>query len=510
MKTATKLSSEWIYKFYKELEANGVENHALLIMQNGEILFEEYAYPYSAEMPHTMFSVTKSIVSTAAGFAIDEGLFSLDSEILPFFSEYERCESEEWKNLTVRSVLTMQSNKEFSFLQDMTGDYVAMFMKAPFRKEKGFLYSNNDAHMVAALIQKLSGMNLVEYLTPRLFEPLGIEPPEWETNLKGECIGGTGAYMKLRDLAKISQCYGNGGKYNGKQVIPEWWTKEATQKHVSFENHENEDGYGYLFWLQNGVFSMNGMYGQQISYFPEYDAVIAVFNCVVNDSSNNRLMKNVLVKAFEGQSSPEWDEKLESYLENRKLKSLPVASKEKPGVPVGKTFYLSPLSDKLAKLMFPASLVPRTLTSSFAKRPKSNLDKVSFCLSDDVFTVKWFEEEDEVVINCGLDGKPRLSECRIKGYCYKIWAYAYAENGIVNAVIKPLNTLATQRVRFEFSADTVKIQMVGTPDFTEFIAHNANESRFVRNSGMFRPLINKGLRLALSTVQKPMKFKAKR
>lgn len=177
MLTKATLSSEWIYKFYKELENHGIENHGieshgLLIMKDGETVFEEYAYPYSGDMPHTLFSVTKSIVATAAGFAVDEGLFSLDSKILPFFPEYEHCESDEWDNLTVRSILTIQSNKEFSFLQDMTGNYAEMFMKAPFRKDKGFLYSNNDAHMVAALIQKCSGMNLVDYLTPRLFEPL--------------------------------------------------------------------------------------------------------------------------------------------------------------------------------------------------------------------------------------------------------------------------------------------------------------------------------------------------
>ena len=102
-------------------------------MKDGETVFEEYAYPYSGDMPHTLFSVTKSIVATAAGFAVDEGLFSLGSKILPFFPEYEHCESDEWDNLTVRSILTIQSNKEFSFLQDMTGNYAEMFMKAPFR-----------------------------------------------------------------------------------------------------------------------------------------------------------------------------------------------------------------------------------------------------------------------------------------------------------------------------------------------------------------------------------------
>ncbi len=507
MNTKTKLSSEWIYKFYKELEKNGIENHGLLIMQNGEVVFEEYAYPYSADMPHTLFSVTKSIVATAAGFAIDEGLFSLDSKIISLFPEYEACKSDEWENLTVHSVLTMQSNKEFSFTQDMTGNYVQMFMKAPFRKNKGFLYSNNDAHIVAALVQKFSGMNLVDYLMPRLFEPLGIERPEWETNSIGECIGGTGAYLKLRDLAKICQCYADGGKYNGAQVIPEWWTKEATKKHVDFEGRENEDGYGYLFWLQDGVFSMNGMFGQQISYFPQYNAVVAIFNCVIDDTPNNRLMKTVLAKAFEENSDPVWDEKLSDYLQNRIEK--PKKCDKIPDIPTNKTFYLTPASDMLAKLMFPASLIPRSLTSSFAIRPKSNMSRVSFEISENTFTVKWFEENDEIIVNCALDGNPCISECSIKGYRYKIWAYAYMENGVLNAVIKPINTLSTQHFTFKFYDDTVEIQIKGTPSFPEFIKKNANQSSIVSGHHKLRPLIMKVLGAVLATTEMPLKFRAK-
>ncbi len=508
MQTKRKLSSKRIYEYYKELEKCGIENHGLIIEQGGEIVFEEYAYPYCAEMPHTLFSVTKSIVSTAAGFAIDEGLFSLDTKIADIFPEHEKCAGEGWEELTIRSVLTMQSNKEFSFLQDMTGDYTEMFMKAPFRKDKGFLYSNNDAHIVSAAISKCAGMSLVEYLTPRLFAPLGIEPPEWEKNAKGECIGGTGAYLKLRDLVKISRCYADGGKFGGVQVIPEWWTKEATAKQVDLSDRENEDGYGYLFWLHKGIFSMNGMFGQQVSYIPEYDAVVAIFNSVVDDNSNNRLLKFFLPEALNEDSDAEWDAKLTEYLQNRGEK--PRACTQLPQIPEGKSFYITPVSDVIAKMMFPASLIPRSLTASFAMRPKKNLDKLSFSVSDDVFTVRWFEEDDEVTINCGLDGNPRFSECRIKGYCYKIWAYAYSENGILKAVIKPLNTLATQYADFEFKGDTVKIKFRGTPSFTEFIKKNANQSSFVSNSGIFKPLLMGGVDKFLVFAEKPMKFKEKK
>ncbi len=505
MVKAEKLSCKRLYEFYRELENRGIENHSLLIMQHGETVFEEYAAPYSADMPHTLFSVTKSVVATAAGFAIEEGLFSLDSKILSIFPEYEHCESEQWEETTVRSVLTMQSNKDFSFLQDMTGDYVEIFMKAPFRKNKGFLYSNNDAHMVAALVQKLSGENLVDYLMPRLFEPLGIDRPFWETNEKGECIGGTGAYLKLRDLAKICQCYADSGKYNGRQVIPEWWAKEATRLQVDFDGN-GKNGYGYLFWLEGGCVCMSGMFGQFIGYFPKHDAVIASLNCVVDDGKNTSLIENELVKAFGEKCDDEWEKKLSDYLEARGEK--PVACKPLPDIPTGRVFRLTAFSDVIAKLMFPASIIPRSLTSSFARRPKKNLDRVSFELTDDVFAIKWYEEEDEVIIKCGLDGVPRTSHCSIKGYPYIIRAYAFMQGGKLHAVIKPVNTLATQYATFDFASESVKIQLKGTPSFPEFISRNADHSDIIRNHPKLRPIMMKGLNFVLSTTEIPMKFKA--
>ena len=163
----------------------------------------------------------------------------------------------------------------------------------------------------------------------------------------------------------------------------------------------------------------------------------------------------------------------------------------------------------VANLMFPASVIPRSLTASFAKRPKSNFNEVSFELKDDVFTVKWKEEGDEVVINCGLDGEPRMSECEIKGYLYKIWAYAYSENGKINAVVKPINTLSTQYMIFDFEENTVKIQIKGTPSFPEFILKNATSPDFVKKHKPIKFIVTKAVKLLVSTTEKSMKFKTK-
>lgn len=505
MSTKTKLSKKAIYDFYKDLEKHNIENHAFVMMKGDEIVFENYVYPYSADMPHTLFSITKSIVSTAVGFAVDEGLLSLNDKIRDIFGEFPHERSEEWERLTLRQVLTMQSNKEFSFTQDMTGDYVQMFMKAPFRTEnRGFLYSNNDAHIAAAAVQKMAGMNLVDYLTPRLFEPLEIEKPFWETNMNDENIGGTGCHLRLRDLAKICRCYADGGKWKGKQIIPEWWTKVATQLQVEHENGK-DGGYGYLFWITNGRFSMDGMFGQRVTYIPEHDAVIASFNCCVNDPDFTTAFENILPKAFCETCDDEWDEKLKNHLAS--LNKMPEKCGKLPAIPTGKKFYLTAVSGMIANIIFPASLIPRSLTSSLAKRTKKNFNEVSFDVADDVFTVRWKEEGDEVVINCGLDGEPRFSECSIKGYTYKIWAYAFMKDGKLNAVVKPINTLATQSIEFTFGKRKVKLQFRGSPSFVDFIAKNADQSDFIKNSGALKPTLMKVVRKALGTTEMPMTFR---
>ncbi len=504
VKSDVKISSKAILEYYRKLDEKDIENHGLIILHRGKLAFEHYIKPYSAEIPHTMFSLTKSVVSTAVGFAIDEGLLSLDDKVIDFFPEYEACESDEWDNVTVRSLLTMQSNKEFSFTQDMRGNYVEMFMKAPFRKNKGFLYSNNDAHVAGAILQKITGMNLIDYLNPRLFAPLEIDVPFWEFNCISELVGGTGCYMKLRDLAKIGQCYYNGGEWNGEQIIPRWWTQEATKMHVRF-GVKSTEGYGYFFWIHEGGYSMTGMYGQQVTCFPEKELVMACFNCCLNDGDSSRAFEKILPRAFEEEPSEEWDETLRFYLKNKDAE-IPVCE-NLPQIPQGKTFRLSKVSDLLAGLIFPASIIPRSVICSMAMRPRKNLNNLSFESDENVLVIKWQEEDNDVIIKCGLDGKPRLSGISIKGYPYVLWAYAFMKDGKLNAVVKPINTLSTITIVFEFLKNKVKMKIDSTPDFIDFIVKNADKSDFVRKNPKLQPIILKVIRKALEITHSPMIFK---
>ena len=113
------------------------------------------------------------------------------------------------------------------------------------------------------------------------------------------------------------------------------------------------------------------------------------------------------------------------------------------------------------------------------------------------------------MVNCGIDGEPRFSECSIKGYTYKIWAYAFMKDGRLNAVVKPINTLSTQKIEFTFGEKEVKLQFKGSPSFVDFIAKNADQSGFIKNSGALKPTLMKVVRKALGTTEMPMKFKSK-
>jgi len=497
------LSSARILDFYKGCDSHGIKNHGLIISRNGETLFEHYIFPYSAEMKHTLFSVTKSLVSTAVGFAIDEGLVTLETKVSNYFEDYKQSKGTE--KITVRDLLTMHSGKQFSFLQDMTGDYVEIFMKAGFRKENGFLYSNNDVHILSAMLQRITGMPVVDYLTPRLFEPLGIEKPDWETDCKDICVGGTGAYLPLPSLVKIVQCYLDGGKYQGRQVVPEFWTKEATKKQVELDaDNPTADGYGYLFWTFRDSFCMNGLYGQIITGFPKLGVVIGYTNCTVNDVPLFVLSRECLLPALDEEDNESDNKRLEEYLISKDEKIIEKPARGK--VPNGE-YKIDPLSKVVAGLFFPSRLIPRSITSSMAKQPKESFDRFSFSQTDDEIIIKWHEEGDCVTVKCGLDGKPHMSECAVKGYKYILWSYGWWEGDTLNVELKPINTLSALSMKFRFGNDSFKLSTKETPDFSEFILNNMNQVEILAKCEPLKKAASGFMKIMLRTLDAEMRFK---
>ena len=250
------VSSKVVNEFLTDAHKVGYEFHSLMVIRHGKVAVEWYNEPYNKDTPQAVYSVSKSFTSTAIGFAISEGLISLDTKLVDIFPDYPPKKPDaRFEKLTVRNLLRMSSGKQPSFLSDKGKvDWIEDYINSPWKFEPGekFLYVNENIFMLSAIINRVTGMSMREYLRPRLFEPLGIDFPFWETDRNGVEAGGWGLYLKTEDIAKLTLCYQQKGKYKGVQVIPEEWTVEATKKQIdNAQNRPGTDasfGYGYCFW----------------------------------------------------------------------------------------------------------------------------------------------------------------------------------------------------------------------------------------------------------------------
>jgi CubicO group peptidase (beta-lactamase class C family) len=172
----------------------------------------------------------------------------------------------------------------------------------PFKPGTHFLYNTPGSHMLSAIVQKVTGQTTAAYLQTRLFEPLGIEDPQWQSSPQGESIGGWGLKLRTEDIAKFGQLYLQKGKWNGVQLIPAKWVEQATSKQVSNGTNPNSDwnqGYGFQFWrCRHGAFRGDGKDGQFCIVLPEQDAVIAITADTKNMPAELDLVWEKLLPAF--------------------------------------------------------------------------------------------------------------------------------------------------------------------------------------------------------------------
>ena len=263
------------------------EFHSLMILRNGHVVAEGWWEPYSADRKHALFSLSKSFTSTAAGFAIEEGYFSLDDPVVSFFPDkLPETVSPNLSAMTVRHLLTMSTGQPID--DRTTDDWVHTFLNLPVEHEPGstFRYSTSATFMVSAIIQETTGLTVMEYLQPRFFEPLGIVNIESLNSPMGYNTGGYGKSATTEDIARLGQFYLQQGMWNGKQLLPASWIELATSKQIenasdpSNPNNNTNDwaqGYGFQFWqTTHNAYRGDGAYGQFSLVIPELDLVVAI------------------------------------------------------------------------------------------------------------------------------------------------------------------------------------------------------------------------------------------
>jgi CubicO group peptidase (beta-lactamase class C family) len=286
------VSSQAILNFIEAVEDSKHELHSFMILRYGNVVAEGWWNPYKPELKHTMYSTSKSFTSTAIGLAVSENLISVSDKVISFFPEdLPDTISENLADLEIRDLLSMTfgQDPEPPFPTIVSSDnWVKTILATPIVNKPGsvFLYNSFGTYMLAAIIHKVTGENVVDYLKPRLFEPLGITGADWEVDPMGINTGGWGLRIKTEDMAKLGQLYLQHGNWNGAQILPKEWVEEATTSKIlqspdlSQEDRQNSDwlqGYGYKFWRsRHNSFRGDGAYGQFILVLPEQDAVIAI------------------------------------------------------------------------------------------------------------------------------------------------------------------------------------------------------------------------------------------
>lgn len=281
------VASAAILKFVQALEDQVHELHSFMLLRRGRVIAEGWWSPYKREYPHMLFSLSKSFTATAVGLALSEGCFSMDDPVLSFFPDEGLAEVNGFlASMCVRHLLTMSTGHTIDTWTYMNerpdGDWIKGFFEVPVLYAPGthFVYNTGATYMLSAIVQKTAGMKLVDYLQPRLFEPLGIQNITWQESPQGITAGGIGLSAKTEDIARFGQLYLQKGMWQGSQLLPETWVMEATAPQISNGEGELSDwtqGYGYQFWrCRHSAYRGDGVFGQYCVIMPEQEAVLAI------------------------------------------------------------------------------------------------------------------------------------------------------------------------------------------------------------------------------------------
>jgi CubicO group peptidase (beta-lactamase class C family) len=313
------VSSAGILRFVEAAEKSKNELHSFVILRHGKIIAEGWWNPYQPKFRSTIYSASKTFTATAVGLAIAEGKLKLSDKVISFFpNELPDSVSENLAALTVKDVLIMSDGQspESTPLAGKYKDWVKAFFSAPIVYKPGtvFLYNSLGTFMLSAIVQKVTGQKLVDYLKPRLFEPLGIQGIDWEENLMSQNTGGWGLSIKTEDMAKFGQLYLQKGKWNGTQILPEAWVTEATTTKIiqhpdlpqaKKDSSDWEQGYCYQIWRsRHNAYRGDGAYGQNIIVFPDQDAVVAIQAETSDLQSELNLVWDYILPAFKKTKLP--------------------------------------------------------------------------------------------------------------------------------------------------------------------------------------------------------------
>lgn len=295
-----------ILAFLDEVEAAGLELHSFMLARGGDVVAEGWWSPYRADRPHMMHSLTKSVAVSGVALALQEKLFGIDDKVISFFpNELPAVVSDNLAAMTVRDLLTMRAGHDAeisgSVWRQIKTSWVAEFFKVPVPLKPGtkFVYSSAVSFMLSAIVTKVTGQTLRDYMEPRFFAPLGITGISWDVGPGGINPGGNGLTWKTADALKLGMLYAQRGRWRDRQILTPEWVEAATRSQVA------EGEYGYQWWVgPNRACYALGLFTQMSIVFPDHDAVLAVTAAIDGSEHLTQLVWQHFPGAFGAAPAP--------------------------------------------------------------------------------------------------------------------------------------------------------------------------------------------------------------
>jgi CubicO group peptidase (beta-lactamase class C family) len=306
------VSSAGIIDFLNAVDTGRVELHSFMFIRHGKVIAEGWWYPYGKEYKHLLYSASKTFTATAVGLAVSENKLKITDKVISFFP-YSMPDSisDYMRELTVQNLLTMSVGQDPEpRAMGTSGDWITAFLKSPPVHKPGsvFKYNNMATFMLSAIVQQVTGQTIFDYLQPRIFKPLGIRGIDWDLNPQGINLGMIGLRLRTEDLAKFGQLLIQNGVWNGKQLLPKEWVKEATSFKIESNDPGNKlskdlndwaQGYCYQMWRgRNNSVRLDGMAGQFVMLFPDKDAFVVLTANARNTQNELNLIHNYLLPAI--------------------------------------------------------------------------------------------------------------------------------------------------------------------------------------------------------------------
>lgn len=453
-------------------EMKQTQCHGVMVIRHGKIAAQWFRTPYCATEPHAMYSVSKSISALAIGFALKEGLLSLDDKPVDFFPESvpKHCD-ENLKNVTLRHLITMTAGRSISpMTSKVKNQWIDIFMQSgsSFAPGESFSYVNECFHMALAMLRGVTGVSTVDFLMPRLFAPLGIQRPYWETDHNGVEAGGWGIVLTPEDLAKIAVCFLHDGVWDNKQVIPADWIAEScvNRKGPKAKVYHNQNfGYGYGLWIRaHETFPVrfDGLFGQVAEIYKAYDAVTVIVGGDIDVAHRDVIFKYFPESFVDEQPDCEPNEFSEPLVDGQYA---PIFAKLRS--PLERSIEGKRITFKKNRLLnllhFQLSVLPAAAT--FMSRDKAgNITDVSFAFSSNDVRFSWREGDETNSIDCGLDGQWRRSPMTLAGAPFTAFASAaWQDTHTLKLVIRPQECVCARILTFTFSGNKVHMNPESDP-----------------------------------------------